>query len=155
VKLARRWVAWFVCLWWFWILLVGEWNHDEWIAATGAAAVGASLFELMRSRVGAVARVPRGWLVRGRSVPHQIVADFGIITAALVRSIVTRNVVRGTFTTNRFPATGDSRDDVGARAWADWIANFSPNAIPVDIDRERGLSLVHDLVPNRSSEKPA
>ena len=59
------------------------------------------------------------------------------------------------FRSHPFEATGDDAADVGARAWAQWAANFSPNAIPVDIDRDAGTSLVHDLVPNRASEKPA
>ena len=155
MKLVLRWAIWFTVLWWLWMLLVGEWNHYEWIAATAAAAVGASVFELMRWRTNTHARVPAVWIGRARSVPHQVFIDFGIVTWALVRSIATGRVVRGVFRENEFPATGGSKRDVGARAWTDWVANFSPNAVPIDIDRERGISLVHDLVPNRSSEKPA
>ena len=40
------------------------------------------------------------------------------------------------------------------RAWAAWAAQFSPNAYVVEIDPERELVLVHDLVPNRPSEEP-
>jgi multisubunit Na+/H+ antiporter MnhE subunit len=153
--LVVRWVVWFVVLWWFWMLLVGEWNHFEWIAATAAAAVGASIFELMRSVTRADARVPAVWLKRAATVPWQMFVDFGIVTWAVVRSAATGRVVRGVFRAHEFEATGDSAADVGARAFADWAANFSPNALPVDVDREQGLSLVHDLVPNRSSEQPA
>jgi hypothetical protein len=149
VKRLLGWVAWFVAAWWLWMLLVGEWNHYEWIAATAAAFVAASLFELMRTRVNAVARVPGVWLRRAASVPHQIFVDFGIVTAALFRPDT------GVFRSHAFDATGDDAADVGARAWAQWTANFSPNAIPIDIDREEGTSVVHDLVPNRASEKPA
>jgi hypothetical protein len=155
VKLVLRWAVWFVVLWWLWMLLVGEWNHYEWLAATAAAAVAASVFELMRVRTNTTARVPGAWIARAASVPLQVFVDFGIVTSALVRSIVTRSVVRGVFRAHEFPATGESREDVGIRAWVDYVANFSPNALTVDIDREHGLSLVHDLVPNRSSEKPA
>ena len=41
------------------------------------------------------------------------------------------------------------------RAWTHWAGNFSPNAIAIDIDKDRNLSLVHDLIRNRNSEKPA
>jgi len=132
------------------MLLVGEWNHVEWIAATAAAVVATAVFELMRVRVNAVARVPAAWIRRAAGVPRQIFVDFGIITLTLLR---TRE--RGVYRAHSFEATGDGADDVGARAWADWVANFSPNAVALDIDREQGLSLVHDLVPNRASEKPA
>ena len=155
MKLALRLATWFVVLWWLWMLLVGEWNHVEWIAAALAAGVGAALWELLRARTNTTARVPGTWIGRARSVPHQIVVDFGIVTWALLRSVATRKVARGAFRAHEFPATSGSRTDVGIRAWTDLVANYSPNALTVDIDREHGLSLVHDLVPNRASEKPA
>jgi hypothetical protein len=150
VKRVAGWLAWCVVGWWLWILLVGEWNHVEWIAATIAASVAVSVLELMRSRLGVVARVPLAWVRRAAAVPHQIFVDFGIVACALFRPSV-----RGVFRAHRFDATGDDPADVGARAWTDWAANFSPNAVAVDIDCDLGLSLVHDLVPIRSSEKPA
>ena len=150
MKRIAGWITWFLAAWWLWMLLVGEWNHYEWIAATIVALVAASLFELMRSSVNAVARVPFAWVARASGVPRQIFVDFGIITAALFQPNV-----RGVFRAHAFDATGDDASDVGARAWADWAANLSPNAIPIDIDREQRLSLVHDIVPNRSSETPA
>jgi hypothetical protein len=84
-------------------------------------------------------------------VPHQIVVDFWIVTAALARSVLTRQVVCGEFRAHSFPA----REGTGVRAWAAWAAQFSPNAYVVEIDAERELVLVHDLVPNRASEEPA
>ena len=44
---------------------------------------------------------------------------------------------------------------LGARAAALWSANLSPNAIAIDIDRERHESIVHDVIVNRASERPA
>jgi hypothetical protein len=34
------------------------------------------------------------------------------------------------------------------------VANFSPNAYVIDIDRQQNLVLLHDLVPFRKSEEP-
>jgi hypothetical protein len=82
-------------------------------------------------------------------VPKQIVVDFAIVALALVRR------ESGSFRAHEFPATGASSTDVGIRAWTDYVANFSANALTVDIDREQALSLVHDLVLNRDSERPA
>jgi hypothetical protein len=150
VKRIAGVVAWFAAFWWMWMLLAGEWNHVEWIAATVAASVVTALFELMCARVNAVAWVPAAWIRRAAAVPHQIFVDFGIITLTLLRPRE-----RGVYRAHPFDAVGDGADDVGARAWAGWTANFSPNAVALDIDREQELSLVHDLVPNRASEKPA
>jgi hypothetical protein len=86
---------------------------------------------------------------------HQTFVDFGILMWALVLSAARRRVVRGTFRAHSLTAGGDGPRGVGTRAWITWAANISPNAIAIDIDKERDLSLVHDLIPNRSSEKPA
>ena len=59
---AGPWLAWWVVLFWFWFLLVGEWDRYEWIAAACAATIGASLGETVRRLGGVSARVPLRWL---------------------------------------------------------------------------------------------
>jgi hypothetical protein len=150
VKHVVTWLAWWVALFWLWMLLSGDWNRIEWIAAACAATIAATIAEIARTRVGVAPRVPLRWLVRAWTVPHQIVVDFGIIMWALWRSLVRRRVVRGAFRARPFPAS----EGQGVRAWAAWAAQFSPNAYVIEIDRDRDLVLVHDLIPNRSSEEP-
>lgn len=144
------WLASWFALFWLWLLLSGDWNRIELIAAACAATVAATIGETARSRARVAPRVPLRWVARAWTVPHQIVVDFGIVTWALVRSILRRRVVRGEFRAHPFPAT----EGQGVRAWAAWAANFSPNAYVVEIDPDRELALVHDLVPNRASEEP-
>jgi hypothetical protein len=151
VKHVLAWAATWLALFWLWLLLAGDWNRIEIIAAACGAAVAATIAEIARSRAGVSPRVPLVWVGRAWSVPHQIVVDFGIITAALARSLVRRSVVRGEFRAHPFPA----REGQGVRAWAVWAAQFSPNAYVIEVDADRELVLVHDLVPNRASEKPA
>lgn len=156
--MRRHVVAWVVAwigLFWLWMLLVGEWNHYEWIAAASAATVAATIGEIARSRADVHVRVPLRVMAASWSVVHQTFVDFGILMWALVRSAARRKVVRGGFFARPFDAGGGDPESVGTRAWVTWAGNISPNAIAIDIDRERGLSLVHDLVPNRNSEKPA
>jgi hypothetical protein len=148
-------VVWWVACWWLWILFAGEWNRYEWVAASGAATVCAGLTELARTSARVRARLQLEWLARLARVPPQIFVDFGILLWALARSAATRKVVRGTFRAHELPLGGTDPTAVGTRAFVTWAANFSPNAIAVDIDAERGISLVHDLVPNRASEEPA
>jgi hypothetical protein len=151
VKHVPPWLAIWLALFWLWLLLAGDWNRIEIIAAACGATVAATLGEIARSRADVAPRIPLRWIGRGWSVPHQIVVDFWIITWALVRSAARREVVRGEFRAHPFPA----REGPGVRSWATWTAQFSPNAYVIEIDEERELSLVHDLVPNRASEKPA
>jgi hypothetical protein len=139
------WVGWWIALFWLWLLISGDWNRIEVIAAACAATVAASLVEVARSRAGVEPRVPLRWVARWWTVPHQIVVDFAIVTWALVRPR------EGVFRAHSFPTEAGQ----GVRAWAVWTANFSPNAYVVDVDEERGLVLFHDLVPHRPSEEPA
>lgn len=144
VRHARAWIAFWLALFWLWMLLVGEWNHIEWIAGASAATVAATVAEIARSRVGAGVRVPPGWVAKAWTVPAMIVVDFGIVMWALVRRR------RGGFRERPSPATGTA----GIRAWANLTANYSPNSFVVDLDPETGTVLVHDLVPFRKSEEP-
>lgn len=151
MKHVLPWVAaWFV-LFWLFLLLAGDWNQIEWIGAACAAAVAASIGEIARTRAGVAPRIPLKWIARAWSVPGRIFIDFGIVIWVLLLSLAGRRVVRGSFRAHDFPAD----EGPGVRAWAAYAADFSPNAYVVEIDPERHLALVHDLVPNRSSELPA
>jgi hypothetical protein len=151
VKHVVAWLAWWLALFWLWLLLSGDWNRIEWIAAACGATVAASIAEVARTRAEVAPRIPLRWIARAWSVPGRIFVDFGIVTWALVRSLVRRRVARGEFRAHGFPAG----EGPGVRAWAAWAAQFSPNAYVVDIDTKRELVLLHDLVPNRKSELPA
>jgi len=155
VRHVLAWVVAWVALFWLWLLLAGEWNRQEWIAAACAAAVAATLLEIARTRAGVHPRVPWGRLGEARTVPLMVFVDFGIVVWALVASLLRRQVVRGAFRSHDFPAGDDDPGSAAVRAWAGLLATYSPNAYVVDLEPERGLSLVHDLVPYRASEKPA
>jgi hypothetical protein len=139
VKHVLGWLEAWLALFWLWLLLAGDWNRIEIIAAACGATVAATIAEVARTRADVAPRIPPRWVARAWTVPHQIVVDFGIVTWALARSLVRRSVVRGEYRAHAFPA----REGTGVRAWAAWAAQFSPNAY-----------LVHDLVPHRPSEEP-
>ena len=56
MKHVRAWALAWVVLWWLWVLLAGEWNRAEWIAAAGAATIAATLGEIARTRAGELER---------------------------------------------------------------------------------------------------
>jgi hypothetical protein len=155
VRHVVAWLITWVVLWWLWQLLTGEWNHYEWIAGACAATIAATIGEIARTRAGVRAHVPLRRLGTGWSALPQVVADFGIITWALVRSALQREVVRGAFITREFPAGRGDPESVGVRTWVTVLADYSPNAYVIDIDTEKKQVLLHDLVPHRKSEQPA
>jgi multisubunit Na+/H+ antiporter MnhE subunit len=153
VKHLRGWVIAWVALFWLWLLFSGDWNRIEVIAAACAATVGATLAEVARSAAGVHASVPLKALRPVVRAAVQVFPDFGLLVWALALSVARREIVRGKTMRRAFHAVAD--DESGARVVALWAANLSPNAIAVDIDRERHESIVHDLIPHRASERPA
>ena len=155
MKHVAAWVGWWLLLFWLWLLLAGEWDATEWVAAAGAAAVGATLGEIARTRTGFAARLPLRALVDVPQVLGMVVVDFGIVVWALLASCARREVVRGAFRAHELETGGDDPRGMGLRAWTEIAATYSPNAYVVEIEPERGLVLLHDLVPNPPSESPA
>jgi multisubunit Na+/H+ antiporter MnhE subunit len=145
VRHARAIAAWWVALFFLWILLVGQWNRVELLAAVSAAFVAACAAEAGRAHAGVGARVPFSLLAQAAMVPVMVVADFGVLAWALVRRR------RGVFRTKQ---SSVSREGPGARAVAALLATYSPNAYVVEFDVDRGTVLVHDLVPWSRSESP-
>jgi hypothetical protein len=154
VRHVLPWVAWWLVLFWLWLLLAGEWNRVELVAAALAAAAAATLGEAARTLVHGGARVSAPEPVAAARIPLALVVDFAILVRALALSVVRRQVVRGSFRTREIDAGGDDPAGRGRRAWLEYAATVSPNAYVVGIDRERGLALVHDLIPRRASEEP-
>jgi hypothetical protein len=155
VRHLLPWLATWLALFSLWLLFAGEWNRQQWIAAAITATIAATVGEIARTRAGVSARVPLRWLVKGWTVPVTVVVDYGILVWALLASLVRREVVRGVFRSHPFPAGGDDPTSAGVRAWASLASMYSPNAYVVEIDQQRGLVLLHDLIPFRKSEEPA
>jgi multisubunit Na+/H+ antiporter MnhE subunit len=154
VKHVAAWIAWWIALFWLWLLLVGQWNREEVIAAAIAATIAASLAELARTRTGFSARLPAGALSDLPRALGMVVVDFGIVVQALVVGLVGRRAVRGKLYSREL--THPSRaHGTGARAWTTLAASLSPNSFVLDIDPETERVLLHDLVVNRASEEPA
>jgi hypothetical protein len=150
------WLIWWVVLFWLWMLLVGDWNRIEWIGGACVATVAASVAESARALAALQIAVPLERLRASALVLPIVVVDFALVAYALLRSLVTRNVVQGRFVTREFEAGPKATArGVAHRAWTVLLAGYSPNAYVVDIDPEADTVLLHDLVCWRRSEDPA
>lgn len=149
-------VAWFAVLVWLFMLVAGEWTAPTWIAAGVLGLISAAITVPLIRRGLYKLRFRGRWLAQLASVPKQIVVDFWIITAALVRSILARRRSVGCFVALRDAPVG-AEDAAGTtwRAFATLVATWSPNSYVVDLDPKAKTRLAHDLVPNRASERPA
>lgn len=141
---ARAIAVWWTALFFLWLLLVGQWNRVELLAAASAALVAACVAEAGRAHAGVGMRVPLQLLKQLAPIPFIVVADFGLLVWALPQRRP------GTFRTKEFGPASQ-----GTRAFVALAATYSPNAYVVDFDRSEGAVLVHDLIPWSRSESPA
>ena len=154
MKHVVAWVVWWIALFWLWILLVGEWNREQVVAAALAATLSGAGAEFGRTRTGFSAPLPLRVLATVPAALGRVVVDFGIVSWALLASVVSRRIVRGRFITRELEPGSWVARGTGHRAWTVLVASYSPNAYPVDVDPETRRVLLHDLVPNRESERP-
>lgn len=113
------------------MLLVGEWNAQEWVAATCAAAVAGSFGEIARARAHVHPTRGLAVVVRLYSALPMVVVDFGL----LIRALASRR-------------EGELRPAAASNAWAALVASYSPNAYVVTETE------LHRLVPFDKSEEP-
>ena len=154
MKHVVPWLAWWLALFWLWMLLVGEWNREEWVAAAIAATIAATLAEFARLRTGFSARLSLRDLAVLPKALGMVFVDFGILVWALVVSVGRRRVVRGELVSREVEHGSAVTRGVGPRAWAVLVSAYSPNAYVVDLDPETRRVVFHDLVRNRASEEP-
>jgi Na+/H+ ion antiporter subunit len=155
VKHVPVWLAWWIALFWLWLLLAGEWNRLELAAAAFAATIAATLAEVARTRTALHAKLPARALADVPQLLGMVVVDFGIVAWALLVSVARRRVVRGSIVSRELDRGARAARGEGPRAWTALAASYSPNAYVLDIDPESRTVVLHDLVPNRSSESPA
>ena len=141
--------AWWIVLYWLWLAFVGEWNGLEWGAAAVAATVATAIAEVVRRQPLLRPAFRARWLLDAANLPLQILEDCLIVLAALPRRR------HGIFHARPTGPSGDSAEAAGRAAFLTIAASYSPNALVLDVDRESGTVLLHDLVPRRGSERPA
>ena len=154
MKHVLPWLAWCVALFWLWLLLVGEWNREQVVAAAIAATIAAFVGEFARTRTRLSAPLPLRLLADVPQALGMVVVDFGILAWALLAGVARRRIVRGELVSRELPRGSWATQGTGPRAWTMLVASFSPNAYVVDVEPKECRVLLHDLVPNRRSENP-
>jgi hypothetical protein len=154
VKHVIPWLAWWLALFWLWLLLAGEWNREQVVAAAIAATIAASVAEFARARTDFSAPLPLRLVADVPQALAMVVVDFGILTWALLEGIARRRIVRGELVARERPRGSWVTQGTGPRAWTVLVASFSPNAYVIEVDPEKRRVLLHDLVPYDRSESP-
>lgn len=154
-RVALATAVWFVALAGVFMLFVGEWTAIDWLGAAACAVVAAGLTVPLTRQGLFQLRGRLGWMTTLFDVAKQVFVDFGIVTARLASDVAHGRRQRGVFVARAdFPAGAEDAQGTAWRAFVTVASTFSPNSYVVDLDTD-GTRLSHDLVPNRSSERPA
>jgi multisubunit Na+/H+ antiporter MnhE subunit len=145
---ALRWL----CLAVLWLALADSRAWQELVAAGVVATVGAFLAGAIRRPGGprtirslaTLARRSPGTLLRPL---WRLVVDTGILVGGLWRRLARRQRISGSFRAapHRPPTAARS---AAARAVAEIWNSVTPNRYVVGIDDDRGIILVHELIPS-------
>ncbi len=138
-----------------WLLIVGTKALLEVYAGLIAAAIAAVALEAVRRQGLLRFRPELRWVARAAAIPAWAVFDFGVVMLALARSLTRRRLVEGTFLAVPFPAGDERARYAFRRALATAAGTINPNAIVVDIDRERSLALLHTIDTRRKTGRQA
>src|SRR2546429_944960 len=84
---AGAWLVWWVLLMSFWVILDDSIALDELLAGAGAAALAATLAELVGHKAATRFRMRAGWVVPALGLPGQVVRDTVVVFAALWRRV--------------------------------------------------------------------
>ncbi len=156
LPLARRigsWVVWWVLLMTFWILLDDSLALAELLAGAGAAALGASLAELVQYQSATHFRLRVEWLGPALRLPLQVATDTLVVFRALWDRLVHGREPPSGFREVPVRWGEETPEGVTRRVLLVSGRSVTPNTIVLGIDQERGVMVVHQL--RASHQEPA
>ena len=145
-RLAMVWVAWWLFLTAFYVLLVGQMKGVEVAAGLLSGAFASIAYTVTKSK-GALGFAFRlSWIHHLVKLPSHVVTDTGRVLGTLWRLITRREPIQGRFIAVPFDFGGQDTTDAARRALVATAASVAPNAYVVSVDEKEGLLLMHQLV---------
>lgn len=154
IALARRvgsWIIWWILLMSFWTWMDDSLGLAELLAGAGAAAIGASLAELVQYQSATHVRFRVEWMAPAFRLPVKVLRD-----TLLVARVLWAKVVHGIDPPSRFGLMpvrygDDSAEGATRRLLLTGGASFTPNTFVLGLDPERDVAVVHQLVARPES----
>jgi multisubunit Na+/H+ antiporter MnhE subunit len=144
--MARAWLSWWVVLAALYLWLADNAVLPELVVGAVVAAIGASGAVLVRGQRRTRLRPRLRWL---RGVWRPLFGVFGDLVP-LARALARRRP--GALVESPL---GGPADDPAYVALTEALGSLAPNTLVVDVDRERGVVLAHQLVPTRDPASAA
>jgi hypothetical protein len=146
IRRAGAWLAWWILLMSFWVILDDSLATDELLAGAGAAALGATLAELVGNQSGLRLRVRIEWLRPALRLPAQVARDTWIVFGALWRRVAHGEEPGSGFVAVAVRQPGATAGDRSWRALEVWRLSSAPNSFALGIDQDREVVIAHQLV---------
>jgi multisubunit Na+/H+ antiporter MnhE subunit len=143
---AGSWLIWWVVMMAFWVILDDSVATDELLAGAGAAAIAASLAELVTYQAASRFRMRIEWLVPALRLPGEVARDTVIVYRALWRRLVHGEQPRSAFIERPVRFGDDTPEGVTRRTLLVGGTSVAPNTFVLGIDPERDVMVLHQLV---------
>ncbi|MFL5819231.1 MAG: hypothetical protein ACJ76S_00910 [Solirubrobacteraceae bacterium] len=153
--IAMRWLVWWAFLGALWLAVDDTVALPELIDGAVAAALGATVAEIVHAQRVVRARPRARWLLGAWRLPLATARDVCLLLATLISALLRPGSVHGEFRAVDFRAGADDDPrDTARRALAKGAGSFAPNTYVVGIDRARDSMLVHQLRASRRARDP-
>ena len=141
------WLTWWVLLTSLWVAVDDSVAPDELLVGVGAAALAAVAATVVNRQARIRYRIRAAWLLRALALPGQVASDTLAVFAVLGRTVATRAPApHGAFREVPVRYGDDTALGVTRRVLLTGARSLAPNAFVVDLDSERDVMLVHELV---------
>jgi multisubunit Na+/H+ antiporter MnhE subunit len=144
---VRAWLIWWALLAGLWLALVDTVLVPELVAGAVAATIAATGAGIVRRQRRLLLRPRAAWIRSAGRPLRRTVADLVPLARALWRRGIRREHDHGALAEVPYAAVGDTPDAAAHRVFTQALGSLAPNTIVVDVDRDRGVLLVHQLVP--------
>jgi multisubunit Na+/H+ antiporter MnhE subunit len=147
---ARRvgaWLVWWVLLMSFWVIIDDSTATDELLAGAGAAAIAATVGEIVTYQAATRFRMRIEWLVPAVKLPRQIARDTIIVFAALYAKLARGEDPPSAFVTEPVRYGDDTPEGVTRRVLITGAASLAPNQFVLGLDPAKDEMTLHRLVP--------
>jgi multisubunit Na+/H+ antiporter MnhE subunit len=144
------WLTWWVLLMSLWVAVDDSLAPDELLAGAGASALAALAATVVSRQARLRYRVRAAWLPRALALPGQVASDTIAVFAVLAKAVATRAPApHGAYREVPVRYGDDTPLGVTRRVLLTGARSLTPNAFVVDLDQERDVMLVHELVTRR------
>jgi multisubunit Na+/H+ antiporter MnhE subunit len=141
------WLTWWALLMSLWVAVDDSVAPDELLAGAGAAALAALAAAVVSRQAGTRYRIRAVWLARALALPGQVASDTIAVFGVLARTVATREPPpHGAFREVPVRYGDDTPLGVTRRVLLTGARSLTPNAFVVDLDKDRDVMLVHELV---------